>query len=194
MPAASNGVLAGNWGWGYECPQHGYLLVDMGPDRRHPVKAGASRAPASRLTALTGCRRPGKARHAGKGGSVSPHASISTPQVDDSSFDFRRGFPRCFHPMDPDEGASAWRRKTNRMGLVRPTTTDRTAASPSIPAFGGLQKPSADSLRARRVSLRPPPMTMNHGGDSNVGSRCPKLGWGFLKSTACSSCVAHSHR
>src|SRR6516165_1776620 len=36
------------------------LLVAMGPDRRHPVKAVASRAPASRLAALTGCRRPGR--------------------------------------------------------------------------------------------------------------------------------------
>ena len=36
-----------------------HLLVAMGPDQRHPVKAGASRAPASRLAALTGCRRPG---------------------------------------------------------------------------------------------------------------------------------------
>jgi excisionase family DNA binding protein len=30
------------------------------PDQRHPVKAGAFRAPASRLSALTGCRRPGE--------------------------------------------------------------------------------------------------------------------------------------
>ena len=45
MPVASNGVSAGNGGWGYECPQRRYLLVDMGPDRRHPVKAGAVRAP-----------------------------------------------------------------------------------------------------------------------------------------------------
>jgi hypothetical protein len=28
------------------------------PDQRHPVKAGACRAPASRLATLTGCRRP----------------------------------------------------------------------------------------------------------------------------------------
>ena len=33
MPAASNGALAGNASWGYECPQHRDLLVDMGPDR-----------------------------------------------------------------------------------------------------------------------------------------------------------------
>jgi hypothetical protein len=94
--------------------------------------------------------------------------------------DFRCMFPRCFHPMNPEEGASAWQRKRNGRGLVRPTTTDRSAASPSIPAFGGLPKPSADSLRARRISLRPPPMKMNHGGDSNVENGCRKLGWVFL--------------
>jgi hypothetical protein len=31
-----------------------------GPDQRHPVKAVAFRATASRLAALTGCRRPGR--------------------------------------------------------------------------------------------------------------------------------------
>jgi len=36
-------------------PQH-HLLVAMALDQRHPVKAGAHRAPASRLAALTGCR------------------------------------------------------------------------------------------------------------------------------------------
>ena len=45
LPAASNGVSAGNGGWGYECPQCRYLLVAMGPDRRDPVKARAVRAP-----------------------------------------------------------------------------------------------------------------------------------------------------
>jgi hypothetical protein len=34
--------------------------VAIGPGRRHPVKAGASRAPASRLAALTRRRRPGR--------------------------------------------------------------------------------------------------------------------------------------
>src|SRR3981189_2429481 len=34
MLVASNGISAGNGGWGYECPQCRYLLVDMGPDRR----------------------------------------------------------------------------------------------------------------------------------------------------------------
>jgi hypothetical protein len=107
--------------------------------------------------------------------------------------DFHCVFPRCFHPMDSDEGASAWRRKTNRRGLVRPTTTDRTAASPSIPAFGGLQKLSADSLLARRVILRLLPMTMNHGGDSNVGNVFPKTGLGFSDPATFSPGVAHSH-
>jgi len=61
-------------------------------------------------------------------------------------------------------------------GLVRPTTTDCPAASPSIPAFGGLPKPLVDSLLVRRVSLRSPPMTMNDGDDSHVGNGFPKLG------------------
>ncbi len=30
---------------GYEYPRHSHPLVAMGPDRRHPVKAGAHRAP-----------------------------------------------------------------------------------------------------------------------------------------------------
>jgi hypothetical protein len=34
-------------GWGYECPQCRDLLVAMGPDRRHPLKAHAIRAPGS---------------------------------------------------------------------------------------------------------------------------------------------------
>ena len=40
------------------------------------------------------------------------------------------------------------------------------SGEPWILAFGGLPKPSADSLLARRVSPRPPPMTMNHADDS----------------------------
>ncbi len=108
--------------------------------------------------------------------------------------DFRRGFPCCFHPMDPGEGASAWQRKRNGRGLVRPTTTDRTTASPSIPAFGGLPRPSADSLLARRASPRPPPMTTNRGDDSNVGNGFSKIGLGFSEPATFSSGVAHSHR
>src|SRR5712692_9126192 len=38
MLVASNGISAGNGGWGYECPQHRSLLVTMGPDRRQPLK------------------------------------------------------------------------------------------------------------------------------------------------------------
>jgi hypothetical protein len=45
LPAASNGVSAGNEGWGYECPQHRDLLITLGPDGRHRVKARAVRAP-----------------------------------------------------------------------------------------------------------------------------------------------------
>lgn len=50
------------------------------------------------------------------------------------------------------------------------------AASPLIPAFSGLPKPLADNLLVRRVSLRPPPMTMNDGDDSHVGNGFPKAG------------------
>jgi hypothetical protein len=84
-----------------------------------------------------------------------------------------------FCPMDPDEETSEWRKTTNGRDFVRPTTTDRARVNHSIREFYGLPRPSADSLLARRVSLRPPPMTMNHGGDSNVGNGCPKLGWVF---------------
>ncbi len=38
MLVASNGISAGNGGWGCECPQHRDLLVAMGPARRDPVK------------------------------------------------------------------------------------------------------------------------------------------------------------
>jgi hypothetical protein len=37
-----------------------YCLKTSMPDQRHPVKAVAFRATASRLAALTGCRRPGE--------------------------------------------------------------------------------------------------------------------------------------
>jgi hypothetical protein len=65
------------------------------------------------------------------------------------------------------------------------------SGEPSIPAFGGLPKQLADSLLARRVSLRPPPMTMNHGDDSHVESCFPKTGLGFSEPATFSSC---SHR
>jgi hypothetical protein len=77
--AASNGVLAGNEGWGYECLQHRDLLIAMEPDRCHPVKAHAVRAPinpsiskgrtevepsclASASSSRPDCRRNGAAR------------------------------------------------------------------------------------------------------------------------------------
>ena len=47
MLVASNGISAGNGAWGYECHQCRYQLVDMRPDRRHPLKARAMRAPGS---------------------------------------------------------------------------------------------------------------------------------------------------
>src|SRR3981081_1975760 len=84
--------------------------------------------------------------------------------------------------MDPGEGASAWQRKSKGRGLVRPTTTDRPMANPSILAFGGLPKPAADSLLARRISLRrPPPTTMNHGDDSSRWKRrFQNRAWAYL--------------
>ena len=65
MLVASNGISAGNGGWGYECPQCRYLLVDMGPDRRLPSRLTRSAPPASRLTALTGRRQPGEGSASG---------------------------------------------------------------------------------------------------------------------------------
>ena len=47
MPAASNGVLAGNGGRSYKGDERSHLLVARGPDRHHPVKARAVRAPGS---------------------------------------------------------------------------------------------------------------------------------------------------
>ncbi len=83
MPAVSNGVLAGNAGWGCECPQHGDLLVAMGPDRRHPLKAGASRAPASRLVGLDWMSpaRPGLAMQVSTSRNVSFRLVLRGPTV-----------------------------------------------------------------------------------------------------------------
>jgi len=59
--------LAGNAGWDYECHQHGDLLVAMGPDRCHPVKARAVRAPGSAgFRPWPNVTGPARARHAGK--------------------------------------------------------------------------------------------------------------------------------
>jgi hypothetical protein len=78
-----------------------YLLVAMGPDRRHPLKAGAFRAPASRLIGLDRMSRArqglakrvrlGVARFAARHCQPRrwgnpPHASNSTLQVDDWNF------------------------------------------------------------------------------------------------------------
>ena len=61
MRAASDGVSAENAGRGSDGDLFPHLLSAMGPDRRHPLKARAVRAPGSAgLSALTGCRRPGK--------------------------------------------------------------------------------------------------------------------------------------
>jgi hypothetical protein len=76
-------------------------------------------------------------------------------------------------------------------GLVRPTTTDRQVANHSLPAFGGLLKPSVDSLLARRISFRPPPMTMSRGDDSHIGNGFSKTGLGLCESAARSSDKAH---
>jgi hypothetical protein len=181
MPAASNGVLAGNAGWGCECPHHGYLFFAWGQTggiRSRLALFARPAPPACGLDRLTPARQ-GLAMQVRQEVSRRMQAFLRRKSMTRTS-DFRRGIPGRFYPMNSDEGASAWQRKRNGRGLVRPTTTDRSAASPSIPAFGGLPKPSADSLRARRISLRPPPMTMNYGGDSNVGNGCPKLGWVFL--------------
>ena len=98
---ASNGVSAGNGGWGYECPQCRCLLVDMGPDRRHPLKAGAVQRPrfaACGLDRMSPARqglamlvRLGVTRFAAYHCQLQrrgnpPLASISTPQVDDWNF------------------------------------------------------------------------------------------------------------
>lgn len=68
------------------------------------------------------------------------------------------------------------------------------SGEPSIPAFGGLPKPSADSLPARRASPRPPPMTMNPADDSPVESGFPKTGFGLSEPVTFSHRVAHSHK
>jgi hypothetical protein len=56
---------------------------------------------------------------------------------------FHAAFCRCFHAMDSDGRKSDWQQKRTGKGLVRPTTTNRTAASPLIPAFVGSPKPTA---------------------------------------------------
>jgi len=68
--------------------------------------------------------------------------------------DFRHGFPRCFHPMDTDEGAWAWQRKRNSGDLVRPTTTDRLTAYLSIPVSCGLHAQPRKKIAKRETFFR----------------------------------------
>jgi len=81
-------------------------------------KARALRAPGSAvLQALTDDAGPPGAWHAGKADVPRrPQPFLRRNSVARIS-DFRTGIPGCFHPMDPDEGASAWQR--DRRGLVR---------------------------------------------------------------------------
>jgi hypothetical protein len=175
----------------------GSLLVAKGPDRRHPVKAGAHRAPPLRgFQALTGRRRPGKGLAMQVRSAVTRfvayHYQFQRSKIRRSQVflrrksiagisGFRRDFRCCFHPVNPGEGASAWQRKRNGRDLVRPTTTDRRAVVPSIPAFSGSPKPLADSLLARRASSRLPPMTTNPADDSSLESGFPRNGSGIPK-------------
>ncbi len=91
IAAASNGASAGNGGCGYEGDLWPYLFVAMGPDRCHPVKARAVRAPASRLAALTGCAGSASGRHATR----RLQAFLRRKSMTRTS-DFRRGIPGCF--------------------------------------------------------------------------------------------------
>ena len=108
--------------------------------------------------------------------------------------DFRCGSPRCFHPMDPDERASAWQKKRNGRDLVPPTTTDRLTACLSIFESCGLLRPSVDSLLAHRSSFWPLPMTTNRGNDRVVRNDFPKTGLGLSEAATFSSCMAHLYR
>src|SRR6266851_3857157 len=58
--AELTGHSHGREGWGCEWRPSLACLRPSRPDQRHPVKAGACRATASRLAALTGSRRPGR--------------------------------------------------------------------------------------------------------------------------------------
>jgi hypothetical protein len=183
-------------GLGYEGDLRPHLLVAMGaapaPSGKGSRCLRSPAPPACGLDRLAPARQ-GLAKQVRQEVSRRMQAFLRRKSMTRIS-DFSHGILGCFHPMDPDEGASVWQRKRNRRAPVRPTTTDRTAASLSIPAFCGLQKPSADSLLARRVSLRSPPMTINPADDSNVGNVLPKTGLGFSEPVTFSSCMAHSHR
>ena len=192
------------------------------PDQRQPVKAGAFRAPASRLAALTGCRRPGGGLPCEQGslGSgtlpflkwircklvVRPGLILVSETVNrrpqpflrhhtsNRFFGFHPEFPCCSDPMDSDEGILEWRRKRNGRTFIRPTTTARAQASRSTHAFCGSQKLSADSLPASRPRLRPPPMITNRGNDSVVRNGFPKTRPGRSEAATFSSRMAQFHR
>jgi len=108
MPAASNGLSAGNGGRGCDGDLRPHLLVAMGPDRRQPVKARAVRAPGSAGCGLDRLApaRQGLAMQVRQEVSRRMQAFLRRKSMTRIS-DFRRGIPGCFHPMDPDEGASA---------------------------------------------------------------------------------------
>jgi len=58
--AELTGHSHGREGWGCERRASLACLKASRPGQRHPVKAGAFRTTASRLAALTGCRRPSR--------------------------------------------------------------------------------------------------------------------------------------
>src|SRR5450755_1513909 len=147
MLVASNGVSVDNGGWDCECPQCRYLLVDMGPDRRHPLKARAIRAPGSagsRLDRMSPARqgltmlvRLGVTRFAAYHRQLQrrgnpPLASISMPQVGTGISDFAVGFRAVSIRWSPDEGASAWQGKRNSGDLVRPSRPEFSFAGPTV--------------------------------------------------------------
>ncbi len=156
MLAASNGISAGNGGWGYECPQCRYLLVAMGPDRRDPVKARAFRAPIN-PSISKGCTE------------VEPSCSASSSRQDGPD---AIGLRACFSAIDCSNTARSWgwnRSTTSRRVKVwvasgqlgrTPGPDGRsvfTARTPDVPqardAAAGLASPSAKSLVIPTVSL-----------------------------------------
>ena len=65
LAATSNRSFGRKRGLGCKLDEQGLACWAREADQRHPFKAGAFRAPASLLAALTGCRRPGEACQAG---------------------------------------------------------------------------------------------------------------------------------
>ena len=66
-----------------------------------------------------------------------------------------------------------------RQGPCPTNDNGSLSGEPSIPAFGELPKPSVDSWLALRASLRPPPMTINHGDGRLRRSDLPSLDLAF---------------